>query len=168
MNKIIESILSRESCREFSKKTIDKETIRILFNCGRKAPRSQGNEFIEFYFLQSKEILEQIFWFCPGMDEKPELILILGVNERKIENSANYYYYLELGACLQNILLSANSLGIGAVPVGSSNLAGIHKFLNLSEEIYLKILISLGYPAKKTKSKVDLSNFLKISSYNLL
>ena len=62
MNKIIESILSRESCREFSKKNINKKTIRILFNCGRKAPRSQGNEFIEFYFIQSKEILEQIFW----------------------------------------------------------------------------------------------------------
>ena len=61
------------------KKTIDKETIRILFNCGRKAPRSQGNEFIEFYFIQSKEILEQIFWFCPGMDEKPELILDVAI-----------------------------------------------------------------------------------------
>ena len=168
MNETIKHILSRQSCREFNKKKISDKTIDTLFDCAKKAPRSQGNEIIEFYFVRSKKIVEQIFWFCPGMDDIPELIAILGINLKKIENLESYFLYLELGACLQNILLSANSLGIGSVPVGSSNLTGIHTLLGLPEEISLKIVISLGYPTKNRKIKVDLSQYNKIRSYNLL
>ena len=102
------------------------------------------------------------------MEEMPELITILGINKKKLENQENYYHFIELGACLQNILLSANSLGIGSVPVGSSNLTGIHSLLGLPGNISLKIVISLGYPANKRNITVDLSQYKKIRSYNLL
>ena len=167
MNEIITNILNRQSCREFIKKRISNKTIETLFDCAKKAPRSQGNEFIEYYFVTEKKIVEQIFWFCPGMEEMPGIIAILGINKKKINDLESYYPYLELGASLQNILLSATSLGIGSVPVGSSNLKGIHALLGLSNEINLKILISLGYPAKKN-IKVNLSKYNKIRSYNLL
>ena len=168
MNESIENILSRKSCREYAHKIIFDSAIDILFDCAKKAPRSQGNEFIEFYFVRNKKNLEQIFWFCPGMEEMPELITILGINKKKLENQENYYHFIELGACLQNILLSANSLGIGSVPVGSSNLTGIHSLLGLPGNISLKIVISLGYPANKRNITVDLSQYKKIRSYNLL
>ena len=104
MNESIENILSRKSCREYTNKKISNSAIDILFDCAKKAPRSQGNEFIEFYFVKNKKNLEQIFWFCPGMEEMPELITILGINKKKLENQENYYHFIELGACLQNIL----------------------------------------------------------------
>ena len=47
INETINNILARESCREFKKKEISEETLEILFNCAKKAPRSQGSEFIE-------------------------------------------------------------------------------------------------------------------------
>ena len=168
MNETIKHILSRQSCREFIKKKISDKILDTIFDCAKKAPRSQGNEIIEFYFVRSKKIVEQIFWFCPGMEDIPELIAILGINQKKVANLESYYHYLELGSCLQNVLLSASSLGIGSVPVGSSNLAGIHSLLGLSKEISLKIVISLGYPTKNRKIEVDLSQFKKIRSYNLL
>ena len=102
------------------------------------------------------------------MEEVPELIVILGIKQKRIDVSESYYHYLELGASLQNILLSASSLGIGSVPVGSSNFAGIHSLLGLSKEISLKILISLGYPTNNRKIKVNLSQYNKTRSYNLL
>ena len=168
INETINNILARESCREFTKKDISEETLEILFNCAKKAPRSQGSEFIEIFFVKSKKNIEKIFWFCPGMENLPQSIVIIGINLKKLENTSSYYPYLELGASLQNILLSAFSLGIGSVPVGSSNLAGIHSLLGLSKEISLKIVISLGYPTKNRKIEVDLSQFKKIRSYNLL
>jgi nitroreductase len=168
MNETIKHILTRQSCREFIKKRISNKTIETLFDCAKKAPRSQGNEFIEFYFIRNKKIIEQISWFCPGMEEVPELIVILGIKQKRIDVSESYYHYLELGASLQNILLSASSLGIGSVPVGSSNFAGIHSLLGLSKEISLKILISLGYPTNNRKIKVNLSQYNKTRSYNLL
>ena len=168
INETINNILARESCREFSKKNIPKETLEILFDCAKKAPRSQGSEFIEIFFVRSKKIVEKIFWFCPGMANLPQSIVILGVNYKKLENDSSYYPYLELGASLQNILLSAFSLGIGSVPVGSSNLSGIHELLEIPDNINLKILISLGYQDTNKNLKVNLNSYNKIRSYKLL
>ena len=55
INETINNILARESCREFTKKEISEETLEILFNCAKKAPRSQGSEFIEIFFVRSKK-----------------------------------------------------------------------------------------------------------------
>lgn len=166
--KALKTFFPEKAAESIQTKKISNSAIDILFDCAKKAPRSQGNEFIEFYFVKNKKNLEQIFWFCPGMEEMPELITILGINKKKLENQENYYHFIELGACLQNILLSANSLGIGSVPVGSSNLTGIHSLLGLPGNISLKIVISLGYPANKRNITVDLSQYKKIRSYNLL
>jgi len=168
INETIKSILTRESCREFTKKKIPEKTLDILFNCAKKAPRSQGSEFIEIFFVKSKTLLEKIFWFCPGMENMPQLIVILGINYKKLENTSSYYPYLELGASLQNILLSAFSLGIGSVPIGSSNLVGIHELLELPDHINLKILISLGFQEKIKNIKVNFNQYNKIRSYKLL
>ena len=168
INETINNILARESCREFTKKEISEETLEILFNCAKKAPRSQGGEFIEIFFVRSKKNIEKIFWFCPGMENLPQSIVIIGINLKKLENTSSYYPYLELGASLQNILLSAFSLGIGSVPVGSSNLAGIHELLEIPNDINLKILISLGYQDTNKNLKVNFNEYNKIRSYKLL
>jgi len=168
INETINNILARESCREFTKKKIPEETLEIIFNCAKKAPRSQGSEFIEIFFVRSKKIIENIFWFCPGMENLPQSIVILGINYKKLENDSSYYPYLELGASLQNILLSAFSLGIGSVPVGSSNLAGINELLEIPDDINLKILISLGFQDSKKNLKVNFNQYNKIRSYKLL
>ena len=54
MNETIKHILSRQSCREFIKKKISDKILDTIFDCAKKAPRSQGNEFIEFYFIRNK------------------------------------------------------------------------------------------------------------------
>ena len=102
------------------------------------------------------------------MENLPQSIVIIGINLKKLENTSSYYPYLELGASLQNILLSAFSLGIGSVPVGSSNLAGIHELLEIPNDINLKILISLGYQDTNKNLKVNFNQYNKIRSYKLL
>jgi len=48
------------------------------------------------------------------------------------------------------------------------NVTVIYSLLGLPENISLKIVISLGYPANKRNITVDLSQYKKIRSYNLL
>jgi nitroreductase len=56
-----------------------------------------------------------------------------------------------IGACLQNMLLEAHSLGLGAVWLGEiikSNIR-IKEILGLSAELELMAVVALGYPDEK-------------------
>jgi len=165
MSEVSHCIKKRRSCRNFSQKNIQNEIIQEIVESAFKVPKSQADNFLHLFVLKKEKIIEDIFWFCPGMDNKPKLIIIIGAN-KKFLNKDNYYLYLQMGCSLQNILLSSFSYGIGSVPIGSANLVGIGSYLEINPKIDLKILISMGFPQKKQKDlKVDFSNYQ--NSYNV-
>ena len=56
------------------------------------------------------------------------------------------YADMEQGHAVQNILLQATALGLGAVPVGAVNEAGLSKVLDLPAEFTAEYLVSVGHP----------------------
>jgi nitroreductase len=54
--------------------------------------------------------------------------------------------YYDIGAALQNILLSAHELGLGGCAIGSFHPQGISSFLKLPEHIEPCLLVALGKP----------------------
>lgn len=166
MSKVLDCINNRRSCRSFSQRNILSKIIKNIVNSAFKVPKSQADNFLHLFVLQNNKIIEDVFWFCPGMDSKPNLIIILGSHKKLIRDNS-YYPYLQMGCSLQNILLTSYSYGVGSVPVGSANLVGIKSYLNINEEIDLKMLISLGIPKNFQKElTVDYSNFCSSNNIN--
>lgn len=165
MSEVLDCIKNRKSCRNFSQKIIKNNIIQEIVESAFKVPKSQAENFLHLFVLKNKKIIDDVFWFCPGLDKKPKLILIIGAYKKFIKKD-NYYSYLQMGCSLQNILLSSYSFGLGSVPIGSANLVGIKSYLDIEPEIDLKILIAIGFPKTLQKDlAVDLSKYR--SSHNV-
>ena len=69
-----------------------------------------------------------------------------------------------MGACIQNMLLAAHGLGLGAVWLGEilKNADEVRTILELSEQFELMAVIALGHPAeqKRTSLRKDIAEVL--------
>lgn len=69
-----------------------------------------------------------------------------------------------MGACLQNMLLAAHGLGLGAVWLGEilKNADAVRKLLGLSENLELMAVVAIGHPViqKRTSSRKEISEML--------
>jgi nitroreductase len=69
-----------------------------------------------------------------------------------------------MGACIQNMLLAAHGLGLGAVWLGEilKNAGEIRSLLGLPERLELMAVIALGHPVqkKRTSSRKPVSEIL--------
>ncbi len=81
----------------------------------------------------------------------PALFVITGVVSRtaaKYGDRAERYVFLEAGHAAQNLLLQATALGLGAVPIGAFDDAGVRRVLGLSQAETPLYLIPVGRPGE--------------------
>lgn len=85
-----------------------------------------------------------------AITEAPLVIVVSVVLERTAERygseRAQRYVTLEAGHVAQNVLLEAVSLGLGAVPVGAFDDAGVRRVLALAADEAPLYLIPVGHP----------------------
>jgi SagB-type dehydrogenase family enzyme len=85
-----------------------------------------------------------------AITEAPLVIVVSAVFERTAERygpeRAQRYVTLEAGHVAQNVLLEAVSLGLGAVPVGAFDDAGVRRVLGLAIDEAPLYLIPVGHP----------------------
>jgi nitroreductase len=69
-----------------------------------------------------------------------------------------------MGACLQNMLLAAHGLGLGAVWLGEilKNAGPIRSLFDLPDNLELMAVVAIGHPAepKRSSSRKEISEVL--------
>ena len=69
------------------------------------------------------------------------------------EGRAPEYFNIDMSAAVENLLLEADALGLGAVWMGISpdqgRMEAVAKVLNLPEELHAFALVPCGYPAEE-------------------
>lgn len=68
------------------------------------------------------------------------------ISERYGRECAPRYVYMEVGHAAQNVLLQAQALGLGAVPIGAFEDEDLHAVLALPPDHKPLYLIPIGYP----------------------
>lgn len=89
------------------------------------------------------------------VEHAPAVLVISAVaerTERKYGDRAERYVSLEAGHAAQNVLLQAEALGLGAVPVGAFDDAKVAQVLALQDGEAPVYLIPVGRPAEKDDS----------------
>jgi nitroreductase len=136
MNEVIQNILTRRSIRTYKEDQISDNELNVILEAGKYAPSGSNSQTWRFTVVQNKEKLEQL------NSAVRESFKILEVDEKtyrskksgkKASESDNYKFYYnaptliivsndrEYSNCmadsavaLENMLLAANSLGLGA------------------------------------------------------
>ncbi|MBU4484666.1 nitroreductase family protein, partial [bacterium] len=130
---------------------LDRETINKILDAGHWAPSARNTQQWEFMVVQNKDKLKQIADITDygKFIAEASACIIVYYEDAK--------YYMEDGcAAVENILLAAAALGLGACWVAGDKkpyCGQINELLNVPENYKLVALISLGVPADKPGSR---------------
>ena len=184
MKSVFQIIKKRRSIRKFKKRNISKKVIKKIIESGLYAPSSKNCQPWHFIVLRGKkkdkiaEITEKNFeqpsWYppekssvlasCKIIKQAPILILVLnkgprsGGEKKATKNteliSAIIAETLSIGACIENMLLTATSYGLGSLWIGDLRNAkdAIQKYLKIKYDLIAGIAI--GYSDYKPKPKI--------------
>ena len=148
-NTVLENILSRKSVRDFIGKKVENEKITILLKAGMAAPSGRDLRPWELIVIQNRSTLASM------AAELPYAKIVCGDSIR------SSYWYLDCSAVSENILLAAESLGLGAVWTAAypyeDRISTVRKYTNIPENIIPLCVIPIGYPngTQSPKNKFD-------------
>lgn len=155
MNETINSILNRRSCRVFTEEAVEDSIVQEIVKAGIYAPSSLNKQPWHFTVVENKDIINELSdgtkeilkefqggkYKNYGNNEKfhvfynaPVVIIVSGEEE-------NPYRYVDCAAASENMLVAAESLGIGSCWIGF-----IHLLFQGGEEKKREYQEKLGLP----------------------
>lgn len=148
------AIFHRVSVRKYQKKLVEKEKIKTMLRAAMAAPSACNQQPWEYYVVTNKEIIQELSKTSPyaGCAANAPLVFIACYRDLK-GIIAPSYREIDLSASVENLLLEADELGLGAVWIGiapqEERMADVRKVINLPEELHAFALIACGYPMEE-------------------
>lgn len=163
-NAVIDNIMSRRSIRNYKQTQVPKDILDKIVECGINAPNAINRQAWEVRVINNPESfsLFKEYLVKDNPDTPKEMIegcfrgahtLIVIANDTSFKFSQ-----IDCGLLSENIMLSAWSLGIGSVCLGSpvgfiNNSQQAKDMLGFSEGYSTVICIGLGYPNENPEAK---------------
>ena len=164
-NEVIENIMSRRSIRQYKAETIDRETLMTIMECGVNAPNGQNKQSWEVRIVDNPELLKEMSEamgeahggneFAKGCFRGAPVMVFIA---RDLSYDFSPY---DCGLLAENIVLSAWSLGVGSICLGSpvrmltdNDLCKPYvDRLGFSNGYELCLCVGLGYPDETPEAK---------------
>ena len=152
---LLDLIRSRRSIRKYTKEPVPDRLITEIMEAGRWAPSGTNNQPWRFVVIKDKSFKEKLskMTHYSGIVADSDFCLSVFYN-----NPSGYHRdkdLMSIGACIQNMLLHAHSLGIGSVWLGEilKNKDSIVEILGVDPSNEFVALIAFGYPAENAASE---------------
>lgn len=170
----------RKSIRSFNSKKISVSSLKQLIADGAKAPSNNNTQPWFFYVVNKKDQIDLIkktiretkkitdknnFYFNLG---NTQAIIFVCVNKKDLENKDHKNsYLLSIGACVENILLSAENKRISSCWIGHfENYRSKFKTkLKIDSKHIIVAGIILGYSNEKTNRKTPRKKIEEVLSF---
>ena len=150
MAKITDLMRSRRSVRRFKGKTVPAFLVSNILEAGRWAPSGLNNQPWRFLVLSDKEkdSLRQ-FTQCGRIIKSADKVILVFLDKKVSYNDEKDL--MAMGACIQNMLLAIHAQKLGGCWLGEilNQRKALQKFLKIKNNLELKTVIALGYPAQK-------------------
>ncbi|MHB8118209.1 MAG: nitroreductase family protein [Methanothrix sp.] len=146
----LQAIKTRRSIRKFLDKPVSREMVRELLEAAMFAPSAGNEQPWQFIVLDDRKFLDEVPNICATASmcrQSPLAILVCG--DSSLEKYPGFWVQ-DCSAAVENLLLAAHALGLGAVWAGvypmMDRVEAFQRRLCLPEEITPFALVALGYP----------------------
>ena len=163
-NDTLDSIFNRKSVRKYSDRVIDDESLQLLIDAAMQAPSAVNRQPWEFVVIKDQEMKEKAAACNPYASfakNASAIILVCGNMEKALPGPSQIMWVQDCSAASENLLIAAQSLGLGAVWTGvypsPDRMNALEKLLNLPDNILPLAMIPVGYPEseKSNHKKVN-------------
>ena len=166
-NAVIEAIMARRSIRQYHATPVGRDTLMQIMTCGINAANGQNKQSWELRIVDNPTTMTQIQDLMAAGNAKLDPAMVKGCMRGApvmvfIARDLNYdFSAYDCGLLAGNILLSAQSMGVGSIVLGSpvrfindaKNSAEILHILGYSENYELCLCVGLGYAAEAPDAK---------------
>ncbi len=161
-NAVIDSLLDHRSVRRFKDKPIEPEVLEMLLKAGLRAPSAGNLQSYSLIVVDDREKKEELARACGGQD----FIVDAAVNIVAVVDQFRFKKWVELNKghfhadyavalfigfwdaiiALHNIVVAAESIGLGTCYVGNFLAADIQSLFGTPDYVVPAGLVSIGYP----------------------
>lgn len=147
---ILEGIYTRRSVRDFTDDPVAREHVLEMLKAGSWAPSGLNNQPWRFVVVMDRKKrceLARLTRYSRILEEAPVAVAVF------IDRTAMYHDvkdHQSMGACLENMLLAAHAMGLGAVWLGEilKNADAVRSALELPESLELMAVLAVGRPKR--------------------
>ncbi len=148
----LEAIRTRRSIRQFTAQTVPDERVEALLRAAMSAPSASNQQPWEFIVVTDRASLNHVAAIHPHcqMAKMAQVgILVCARSGREAEPG---YWPQDCAAAIENLLIAARALGLGAVWTGihprAERVAAFRKAFGIPDDITPVAMIPIGYPAE--------------------
>ena len=150
------SIFHRISVRKYEQRAVEPEKIEKMLKAAMAAPSACNQQPWEFYVVTDKELIGQLSEASPYAKCAKEAPVVF-VPCFRSEGIAPEYFNIDMSAAVENLLLEADTLGLGAVWMGISpdegRMEAVRKVLDIPVNLNAFALVPCGYPAEEREQE---------------
>lgn len=164
-NKVVENIMARRSIRQYKAEPVSREILTQIMECGINAPNGQNKQSWEVRVVDNPQLLAQMSQAMADSHQGSEYakgcfrgapVMVFIARDLSYDFSA-----YDCGLMAQNIMLSAWSMGVGSICLGSpvrfltdNDLCKTYiERLNFSDGYELALCVGLGYAEESPDAK---------------
>lgn len=162
-NAVIENIMSRRSIRKYKNEPVAREVMEEIALCGINAPNGQNKQSWEVRVVDNPEFQNEIkaVMAAAGGERAAGCFYNAPVWVFIARDNSYDFSTIDCGLLAENMMLSAHSLGVGSVCLGSPvrfiltspDKDKVLSKLGFSEGYELCLCIGFGYPDEAPKAK---------------
>ena len=149
---VFECIRTRRSVRKYKDKPVPWDNVVEILQAGKYAPFA-GNIFnAKFIVVKNEDKRRAIAEACVQqhwMQDAPIHIVVVGEPEKAERyygtRGSRLYTIQGAAAAIENMLLTAHSLGLGACWVGAFDEEEIRRLCNMPEHVNVQGIVAIGY-----------------------
>ncbi|MGB9687092.1 MAG: nitroreductase family protein [Rectinema subterraneum] len=160
LNDTLKTIFSRKSVRTYAEGTIPKEQLEMLVRAGMAAPSAVDQRPWEFVVVTGRAALNALASRLPYAKmaaHASAAIVVCGDLRRQWGGPDSVMWVIDCAAAAENVLLAAESLGLGAVWTAvypyPERIRSVRELLGLPDYIQPLALIPVGIPRGGEKAK---------------
>lgn len=186
MNQTINTMLMHSSVRSYSKEVISEEITTTLIKCAQAAASShfvQAYSIIQISDLSIRKLIAELldnpkhiidaplyFVFVADLSREYQITKRYDLEMGSLESEALLIATVDTALAAQNMMIAAESLGLGGVYTGvlRNYPEEISRILNLPDKTFALFGLCLGYPNKinEVKPRLPLEEILHINQYD--
>jgi nitroreductase len=188
---VLEAIKARRSVRRYTADPVDDETVQRVLDAARQAPSWANTQCWRFIVVRDNDIKSKLVEaLTPISAERanpatraignaPVVIVACaelgksgyshGEPKEPVTDKGDFWYMYDVALAMQNLALTAHSLGLGTVHVGSFDAKKIAAILEVPAGYCVVAMTPLGYPDKETpvRPRKELTEIVFYEKYGL-
>ncbi len=166
----MDSIFERTSIRRFEDREVESEKIEAILRAGMSAPSGGNQRPWEFYVVSDRDTIRRLAGSSPYSQSAGGASVVIVPCVRTEGLIYPELIYMDMSACVENMLIEITSLGLGGVWLSiapyEDRMKNVDKILGIGGKLRSFALIPMGYPAQKrsVSDRFDESRVHRIGS----